>query len=215
MLEPALSQKEQGAGESSCLRRFASEALVLRVTFEPIGPLRVEEAAQWTLAHQGGNFNATTAPPLRRVLFLRGGRQWKNVLNFNLGGITASEVQLSFRDNAASSGNFTGSASGSIPVIKWTGPAAVTLLFEQVARLPSILLFHRVDPFFNPAASVVRPLSDAYLLDHPFHIPPKLPRAHSHTSPRACALLCALSNYCSSCIDALFSTPLFASHNSH
>jgi hypothetical protein len=134
MLEPALSQKEQGAGESSCLSMFASEALVLRVTFEPIGLLRVEEAAQWTLAHQGGNFNATTAPPLRRVLFLRGGRQWKNVLNFNLGGITASEVQLSFRDNAASSGNFTGSASGSIPVIKWTGPAAGTLLFELALK---------------------------------------------------------------------------------
>lgn len=82
---------------------------------------KVEDAAQWTMVHQTGNFTSAIAPPLRKVVFLRGGRQWKNTLEVDLGATTFTDIQMTFRDNAASAGNFANSANGSIPVFLWTG----------------------------------------------------------------------------------------------
>lgn len=104
---------------------------------------KVEDAAQWTMSHQTGNFASTIAPPLRKIVFLRGGRQWKNTLEVDLGATTFTEIQLSFRDNAASAGNFAGAGPGTIPVFEWTGSFTGTidlvLSFLDMGRYSMVL----------------------------------------------------------------------------
>lgn len=104
---------------------------------------KVEDAAQWTQSHQAGNFTSSIAPPLRKVVFLRGGRQWKNTLEVALGGSTFTDIQLTFRDNAASAGNFAGSSNGSVPVFKWTGSFTGTvglqLSLKDMARVSMVM----------------------------------------------------------------------------
>jgi hypothetical protein len=84
--------------------------------------LAVAEAAQWTFSHLGMSPGASTAPPLRKVLFLRGGTSYELSFSIDFGAGNHDSVMLSFRDNAGTPGDFTG--SGTIPVISF--PAIVT-----------------------------------------------------------------------------------------
>ena len=79
--------------------------------------LAVAEAAQWTFTHQGINNSATNPPCLQKVVFLRGGTNFEMTFSINFGLATHSAVLLSFRDNAATPGDFAGSGAGTIPVI--------------------------------------------------------------------------------------------------
>lgn len=100
--------------------------------------MKVEDAEQWNLAHQGGNFTSSVAPPLRRIVFLRGGREWRNELFLNFGPTVYNDVQLSFRDNAASSGNFSSGGSATVPAYKWSGAftaaPALSVSLKQFGR---------------------------------------------------------------------------------
>lgn len=84
--------------------------------------LSVAEAAQWTFAHQGLNTSASNPPALQKVVFLRGGSSYEMSFSIDFGASNHNGVQLSFRDNAATPGDFTG--TGTIPVI--TFPAVYT-----------------------------------------------------------------------------------------
>jgi hypothetical protein len=82
--------------------------------------LTVADAAQWNFSHQGGNYlPAAVPPPVKKILFLRGGTEWEMSFDINLGGATYSDLQISFRDNAAVYGEFIGlpSGFGGIPTI--------------------------------------------------------------------------------------------------
>ncbi len=82
--------------------------------------LAVANAAQWTVQHQGGNFTSSSTPlPVKNMLFLRGGVEWEMNFQIDLGLLTYNNLQLSFRDNATSAGNFTGGVPGTIPVFQF------------------------------------------------------------------------------------------------
>ncbi|HEY6171686.1 MAG TPA: hypothetical protein VIX80_05455 [Candidatus Kapabacteria bacterium] len=82
--------------------------------------LAVAEAAQWTFSHQGLNLAGTTPPCLQKVAFLRGGTSFEMTFSIDFGVTNHTSVQLSFRDNVATPGNFAGTF-GSIPVISYSG----------------------------------------------------------------------------------------------
>lgn len=104
----------------------------------------VADAKQWNLSHQIVNTSSTLQPPLKRIVFLRGGTDWQMKLTFAWGANTYSDIQLSFRDNGTSSGDFTGSPQGSIPVIKFsgnfTGDVTLTVTLKQFGTFPMMLV---------------------------------------------------------------------------
>lgn len=79
--------------------------------------LAVNHANQFNFGHELRNQSALLAPPLQKVIFARAGTQWENQIGIAFGGVTYNDLQLSFRDNAGTRGD----ASGTIPVISWTG----------------------------------------------------------------------------------------------
>ena len=78
--------------------------------------LNVANAADWMFNHQTANVNTDLARPLQKVIFLRGGLGWRNEINLDFGASSYATVQLSFRDNAGTRGDM----SGTIPVISFT-----------------------------------------------------------------------------------------------
>ena len=95
----------------------------------------VADANQWNFSHQTRNASATLALPLQRVIFLRGGTQWEMSIPINFGGATYSDLQLSFRDNAGTRGDM----SGTVPVIAFsglfTGSQTLTVTLKQLGRV--------------------------------------------------------------------------------
>lgn len=100
---------------------FSLSGSVVCATLHTDDALAVAEAAQWNFSHQGANVDAGTPIPLRKVLFLRGGTSYEMSVGIDLGGATYTELQLSFRDNGATPGDFTGMGQGTVPIIKFTG----------------------------------------------------------------------------------------------
>ena len=92
----------------------------------------VADADQWNFQHLTGKGGDTTITlPLLKVIFLRGGAQWKNSIRLTLGGATYNDLQLSFRDNAATRGDYR----GTIPVISFTGGnLTATITLEVVLK---------------------------------------------------------------------------------
>lgn len=78
---------------------------------------RVADADQWNFSHLTRNSSATLAPPLTKVIFLRGGTDWEMSIPINFGGATYNDLQLSFRDNAGTRGDF----AGTVPAIMFQG----------------------------------------------------------------------------------------------
>ena len=94
--------------------------------------LKQADATQWNFSHLTWNDSSTLAEPLKKMVFLRAGTQWENVLHFDFGGTTIEEVQISFLTNAATRGD----KQGTIPVIRWTdgtwtGNTVVKLVFKK------------------------------------------------------------------------------------
>ncbi len=80
------------------------------------------DALQWNFAHLTRNLNANLAPPLDKVIFLRSGLRWEMKIPINLGTGVYSDLQLSFRDNAGTRGD----TSGTVPVIAFNTSATFT-----------------------------------------------------------------------------------------
>lgn len=97
---------------------------------------QLSDAAQWNFQHIMTNSAATIAPPVRKIVFMKAGTAWTNVLNLAVGSSPAfTEFQLSFMDNAACRGD----EQGTIPVIRWTsgpytGSQALSLVLKNTGR---------------------------------------------------------------------------------
>ena len=96
----------------------------------------VFDATSWNMNNSSVNILATTAPPLQKMIFLRGGMAWSNAVQLNLGSSPLfTELQLSIMDNAATRGD----AQGTIPVFRWasgpySGVQTLNLVFKQPGR---------------------------------------------------------------------------------
>lgn len=119
---------------------FALTGSVTCVALHSDDQLAVADAAQWTFAHQSDNTLASTPPPVRKLMFLRGGSEWEMDIPINLGGATYSDLQISFRNNATSAGDFLSvvGGAGTIPVVIFsgalTGTVTLKVTLSQVGR---------------------------------------------------------------------------------
>ncbi len=102
----------------------------------------VSDAKQWNFLHQTANTSAYLAIPMRKVIFLRGGTQWTNVISLNLGAQSYPNLQLTFRDNAATRGDY----AGSYPVIDFsnsgtpfTGNVDLSLILKSMGHVSMVL----------------------------------------------------------------------------
>jgi hypothetical protein len=77
------------------------------------------DAAQWTIAHQMVNASANIPPTMNNVVFARAGAIWDNKLEINFGGTSYNSVQLTFRDNLGTSGQFINSSGAGVPVFSF------------------------------------------------------------------------------------------------
>ncbi len=82
----------------------------------------VVEAQHWTAAH-GMVANNTQLPmTVQRIFFAKARPNFLNNFYFDMpGGVTSTDIQLSFRDNSGVGGNFIDSALGTIPAFCWSG----------------------------------------------------------------------------------------------
>lgn len=92
---------------------------------------KVADAAQWDVQHLTANLNTDLAPPLRKMLYLRGGTQWRMTFQLNF-PVQMDDVQLSFRDNAGTRGDY----AGAVPVIDFSaaGPFSGTVALDVVLK---------------------------------------------------------------------------------
>ncbi|MCZ2102408.1 MAG: hypothetical protein LC107_12835 [Chitinophagales bacterium] len=81
---------------------------------------KVSDAKQWNFTHITSNPNPVLAMPMRNVIFLRGGTDWRMEIPLALGGGQYPNLQLSFRDNAGTRGDY----AGTIPVIDFSNAVA-------------------------------------------------------------------------------------------
>ena len=95
---------------------FAYNGLPFCVANETDNQQMVSDAKQWNFLHQTADTSAYLALPLRKIIFLRGGSQWTNVIGLSLGGASYANLQLSFRDNATTRGDY----AGTYPVIDFS-----------------------------------------------------------------------------------------------
>lgn len=77
----------------------------------------VEAAATWNGTHVMTTNNAQLPLVSEGLMFLKAGTNFINNVFFDFnGGVTSTDVQIGFRDNSYTSGDFTNSATGTIPV---------------------------------------------------------------------------------------------------
>lgn len=93
-------------------------------------------ALQWTLSHQTASLAATVAPPLRKILYLKAGPSWQNLIPINLGAGTYDSFQLSFRDNAGTRGD----SAGTIPVISFAASLGAIVQLSVTLHRPLIAM---------------------------------------------------------------------------
>lgn len=74
---------------------------------------------QWNFQHEIANLDSDLAPPLKKMLFLRGGIQWQMHIPLTF-ATDVDEVLLSYLDNAGTRGDY----AGAVPAIRFTGPFA-------------------------------------------------------------------------------------------
>jgi hypothetical protein len=79
------------------------------------------------------NSDTKIAPPLRKLIYLRGGSQWAMSIPLTIGATQTSDIQLSFMENAATRGDH----AGTIPVISWSGSVYTGTLTLLVTLLPT------------------------------------------------------------------------------
>jgi len=92
----------------------------------------LEDANAWNTLHQMVALNLTNLPiAVQKIMFLKAGTAFVNNIYFDWKvGVTATDIQLSFRDNSATSGDFQNSGAGTVPAFIF--PATAT--FGGTAR---------------------------------------------------------------------------------
>jgi hypothetical protein len=103
-----------------------------------------QDAVQWAFAHQMVNVGANIPIALNSLAFLRAGAIMDNQIEFAFGGSTFNNVQLTFRDNIGTSGQFLNAATGSVPVISYgsgfTGNTVLHISFFQPGVYQMVLI---------------------------------------------------------------------------
>ncbi|MEI8135554.1 MAG: hypothetical protein WCH46_10870 [bacterium] len=89
------------------------------VSYDITDAATTTDALQWTFNHQMVNVGANIPSALNKIAYLRAGAIWDNQVEINFGASTYNNVQLTVRDNLATSGQFLNSATGSVPVISF------------------------------------------------------------------------------------------------
>ena len=79
----------------------------------------ITDAAQWSFTHQMVNVAANIPPAMNKIVFMRAGNPFQNNVEIAFGAPNFNSVQLTFRDNLGTSGQFLNSATGSVPVISF------------------------------------------------------------------------------------------------
>jgi len=67
------------------------------------------------------NVGASVNGSVSKIAFVKAGQYWDNQIEIAFGATNWTNVQLSFRDNLATSGVFANSASGAVPVFAFAG----------------------------------------------------------------------------------------------
>ena len=82
----------------------------------------VEDANTWNGLHLMTAQNNQLPIAVQKIMFLKAGTAFVNniFLDWSV-GVTSTDVQLSFRDNSSTSGDFQNSATATIPVFAFTG----------------------------------------------------------------------------------------------
>jgi hypothetical protein len=75
------------------------------------------EAAQWNQQNKMLPDDPDIPPALEKVVFMRSGNEWLNNIEIDFGGETYTDIEISFRNNAATRGD----AQGTIQVFSFTG----------------------------------------------------------------------------------------------
>jgi hypothetical protein len=83
--------------------------------------LAVAEAAQWNFMHGTKSVDPNISPLLSDLIFLKAGDAWVMAIPLSAGATTLTDIELSYRDNAATSGSYVGTSAGGVPVISFTG----------------------------------------------------------------------------------------------
>ena len=65
------------------------------------------------------NASANIPQSMNKLVFMRAGKNWQNKIEVAFGSSTFNSVQLTFRDNLGTTGQFLNSATGSVPVINF------------------------------------------------------------------------------------------------
>ena len=115
----------------------------------------VADAEYWMFDHKTWNSSVTLPIPLRKVVFLRAGTEWRNELRIIFPGPVAADViYLAMRNNAGTRGD----AHGTYPVLKWssigTGITGAVQLYLDL-KLPgryNVVLWVKSKPTGTPAA---------------------------------------------------------------
>jgi hypothetical protein len=86
----------------------------------------IEAANTWNTLHQMTPASPTGLPlPVQQIMFLKAGTAFVNNLFLDWkGAVTSSNIQLSFRDNSTTSGDFTNSGTATVPAFVF--PATAT-----------------------------------------------------------------------------------------
>ena len=95
--------------------------------------INVANANQWQFKKPTWNSDTKIAPPLRKLIYLRGGNQWAMSIPLTIGATQTSDIHLAFMENAATRGDH----AGTIPVISWSGSVYTGTLTLLVTLLPT------------------------------------------------------------------------------
>ena len=83
----------------------------------------VEAANIWNGLHLMTAQNNQLPIIAQKIMFLKAGSAFVNNIFLDWSaGVTSTDVQLSFRDNSTTSGDFQNSGTGTVPVFAWSGP---------------------------------------------------------------------------------------------
>jgi hypothetical protein len=100
--------------------------------------LAVADAAQWNFLHGTKSTDPNLSPLLTNVLYVRAGAAWVMTIPLSTGATTLTDIQLSYRDNAATSGDYVGTSNGGIPAFSFTGSFSGTLNLNITLTKPGL-----------------------------------------------------------------------------
>jgi hypothetical protein len=104
---------------------YVASSLVFTGNNTRVNSLDVTDAAttvdcqQWSFNHRMVNAGANIPPGLSKVAYCRAGKNYDNQIEINFGASSYNNVQLTMRDNQATSGTFLNGSTGSIPAFSY------------------------------------------------------------------------------------------------